>query len=77
MKLTINGREFEVTVSTMLDPDRRRAYELRGKRGASYYTMRNVPNPDLMFVVNVTFTKSTGLEGVWLTDKNGVLEVVR
>lgn len=50
-------------------------YTLRGKRGAVYSTMRNVKNPNAMFLIN---NRSFGvvMDGTWLTDKNGVLEVL-
>lgn len=50
-------------------------YTLCGKRGAVYSTMRNVKNPNAMFLIN---NRSFGvvMDGTWLTDKNGVLEVL-
>lgn len=50
-------------------------YTLRGVRGAVYSTMRNVKNPNAMFLVN---NRKLGvvMDGTWLTDKNGVLEVL-
>jgi hypothetical protein len=49
-------------------------YWLRGARGAVYYTMRNVPRPHLMFLVNgVSFTRSA--PQTWLTDRTGELTV--
>ena len=50
-----------------------RRYELVGKRGAKYYTVRNVPSPELMFVVPARGF-SPVLDGVWLTDRSGTLE---
>lgn len=53
-------------------------YELKGVRGAHYFTMRNQANPDLMFLCDGRgFGVSSTLRNVWLTDKNGTLEVVR
>jgi hypothetical protein len=52
----------------------RPGYWLRGPRGALYYTMRNQPNPDLMFLVNGKgFTRNA--PEAWLTDRNGTLEL--
>lgn len=77
--ITIRGREY--TVEKVLNDrgefkDDRVKYKITGKRGAVYYTMRNVPNPKLMFVVPEKFTVGT-MEGVWLTDADGKLEVLR
>lgn len=51
-----------------------KVYTLTGKRNAVYSTMRNVHNPHLMFLVN---NRKIGIamKGVWLTDKNNILEV--
>lgn len=51
-------------------------YSLTGKRGGSFFTMRNAHNPHLMFIVsNAMGNKS--LDGVWLSDENGVLKLVQ
>ncbi len=53
-------------------------YILRGARGATYGTMRNYNQPALMALVNGRgFGMAPGFDGVWLTDVNGRLEVVR
>lgn len=49
---------------------------LTGKRGGTYYTMRNVHRPHMMFVFS-NAPRSNVLEGVWLTDEGGALRVVR
>ena len=51
-------------------------YTLTGKRGATYFTMRNVHRPHQMFVVSHKLG-SDAMEGVWLTDEGGKLRVVR
>lgn len=73
--VTINGREYLFeTLPGKLDQGKA-VYRLLGKRGASYYTMRNRVNPDLMFLVNEAgFTKSA--PKAWLTDKDNVLRAV-
>jgi hypothetical protein len=76
--IKIRGREY--TVERILNDkgefkDDRIKYKLTGKRGAVYYTMRNVPNPKFMFVVPQKFTTST-MDRVWLTDDGGELRVV-
>lgn len=53
----------------------RPVYQLTGKRGARYFTMRNYKQPDYMFVVNLN-GGTTPFDGKWLTDKNGKLEVI-
>lgn len=75
MTLTIGKRVFVVTQERLHEG--RPVYELRGPRGAHYFTMRNHWKPELMFLCN---GRRCGLakglaEGVWLTDKNGKLEV--
>lgn len=82
--ITIKGRTFTVEV---IPPDEameegRPAYRLTGPRGASYSTFRNVPNPDLMFLVGFGKSRHGGFTpnplggDVWLTDKDGTLELV-
>ena len=51
-------------------------YTLTGKRGATYFTTRNVHRPHLMFIFS-NAPRSNVLEGVWLTDEGGELRVVR
>lgn len=50
-------------------------YHLAGPRGAQYHTVRNVPNPHRMFLVNDR-PGSYKAPKDWLTDANGVLEVL-
>jgi hypothetical protein len=67
--ITIEGRTFEVSK----DGDQ---YVLTGTRGAKYRTLRNRPNPHMLYLFNAKdWTKSA--PQVWLTDKNGTLEVAR
>jgi hypothetical protein len=73
--ITLRGRTF--TVTTTVDREQRVRYLLAGKRGASYTTMRNQTNPDVMFLANLRgFGIPAGFEGVWVTDVTGVLTVV-
>jgi hypothetical protein len=47
-------------------------YWLAGPRGALYFTIRNVPHPDRMFLVNGHgFTRSA--PQTWLRDRDGQL----
>jgi hypothetical protein len=71
--IRIRGREYDV--ETCESPQDKRRYRLRGKRGASFYTMRNVHRPHMMFVISEA-PRSNGLERVWLSDENGTLRVV-
>jgi hypothetical protein len=75
MKLTIGRLEFDVTSETS---EKYGAwYTLRGKRGATYSTLRNAHRPELMFLCDArNFGPVHAFIGVWLTDKNGTLEVV-
>jgi hypothetical protein len=73
--IAIGGRTF--TVETVpegdkLDPDRP-YYLLHGTRGACYRTIRNEPNPDVMFIVSAR-GMGDPFPGVWLTDRSGRLE---
>lgn len=73
--MKINGREFQVEARE--GRDGRPVYELRGKRGAHYFTMRNEPNPALMFICNARgMGVATAMESVWLTDEGGELREV-
>lgn len=76
--LQIGRLVFEVTSKNTFDKVLGRevkVYTLKGKRGAVYSTMRNVKNPDVMFLVN-NRTFGVAMDGTWLTDKNGTLEVL-
>ncbi len=67
-EIVINGTAFQVE---SLEGN----YVLHGPRGARYRTMRNVPNPHLMFLINDRgFTKQA--PRVWLSDENGALKVL-
>ena len=72
--MTIRGREY--TVSREDRPGKELRYRLTGKRGASFFTMRNVNQPHNMFVIPHSLGNST-LEGVWLSDESGTLRIVR
>lgn len=85
-EITIKGRVFTVEMlepgpdEAKLDGHDRPVYKLTGKRGADYRTFRNVPNPDRMYLVGFSpgnFTPDPLGRDVWLTDRNGVLEVIR
>jgi hypothetical protein len=54
-------------------------YELHGPRGAKYGLMRNVPNPHMLFAVNLrSFVASATAQRLgWFTDKDGELRSVR
>lgn len=71
--MKIKGREYTVTVlpSNQLD-EGRPIYMITGQRGAIYHTVRNRPNPDLMFLISEK--GRCVMNNVWLTDRNGTLE---
>jgi len=72
-EIKVNGRTF--TVTSRKDKDGRPVYELHGKRGACYFTMRAAKHPEFMFLCNARgFGLATGMEKVWLTDADGVLK---
>jgi len=78
MMIEIRNREYSV-IKVDGNPNaenqilKESKYLLTGKRGAEYFTMRNVKNPHLMFVCG----RSKTLDNVWLSDENGQLKVVR
>lgn len=77
--LTLRGREFAVTVRApdQYTPKHGTVYELTGKRGASYFTMRTANRPELMFLCDGRgFGLALTMKDLWLTDKNGSLEAV-
>lgn len=67
----VEGRQYTVEVVTdQLDPDLP-GYKLTGKRGAVYYTMRNVNNRHRMFLINGRGRRYA--PETWLTDESGPL----
>jgi hypothetical protein len=67
--ITVEGRTYQVAQ----DGDQ---YVLTGARGARYRTLRNLPRPHTLYLINAKdWTKSAPRS--WLTDKNGKLEVAR
>lgn len=76
-QIQINGKSFQIAEEGIAK-DGRKQYVLAGKRGARYGTMRNAKNPDIMFLINLQgFGIPAGFVGVFLTDRNGHLEVAR
>lgn len=79
--IRIRGREYQLGLTDPRPFEAERfpgkpVYVLTGKRGARYETTRNVPRPDLMFLMGVTSSFSKTMDGVWLTDTDGHLAVV-
>lgn len=77
--LTIKGRVY--TVEGPFDREGvlgvEKTYTLKGPRGASYSTMRNVPNFTTMFLIDDRgFGVPAAMTGVWLSDKSGELVVL-
>ena len=73
--ITINRLTYSVTAIEDTRDAKGVHYELRGVRGASYFTMRNIHN-GLMTVWNAksnTYNRGP-FDGEWLTDENGKLE---
>ena len=74
-EIKVNGRTFKVT--SREGQDGRTVYELHGKRGAHYFTMRTAKRPEFMFLCNARgFGLASTMENVWLTDQNGCLEEI-
>jgi hypothetical protein len=71
-EIVIRGKVYVVTRKG----DKENNYVLSGVRGARYRTIRNVPNPHMMFIVSERkFLSPASMNGVWLTDKGGTLKV--
>lgn len=79
MTITIRGREYTVAKHDTSNPSGAvklvRSYVITGKRGHKWYTCRNVHTPHAMFLLpEKGFSKT--MDGVWLSDKTGKLEVL-
>lgn len=73
--ITIRGRDYGVSVHPETVAGEGTTYVITGKRGHKWFTTRNVPKPHMMFLLpDVGFSKT--MDRVWLSDKNGSLEVV-
>lgn len=72
--LTIGGRQYEVSGPEESAFGTR--YRLTGVRGASYFTMRMVSQPGVMFLVG-RLGMVDPLGKVFLSDRAGALEIVR
>ena len=78
--LVVNGRAYDVTRQPATWEEQSPwQYELKGKRGALYTTVRNANDRTKMFLVHKTggFGIPAGMQGVWLTDEGGTLRQVR
>jgi hypothetical protein len=75
--ITIRGRKFDVTLKSRVNNEGKavRYFELKGARGAEYFTMTNV-HSGLHFVCNARRVSAMPFDGVWLKDNDGVLEVL-
>jgi hypothetical protein len=72
--ITIRGRQYQWEVHDEKLPGEGPTYVITGKRGHKWWTCRNKPNPDLMFLLpDKGFSKT--MDRVWLTDSTGNLEV--
>lgn len=77
MTLRIRGRDYTIEAHDRTNShtgEVETGYRLTGKRGASYFTMRNRIEPSHMFVVSHSLG-STVMQGVWLSDATGALVV--
>jgi len=74
--IIINNREYAVEKlpGEGTEEDSRPYYRLTGKRGAVYCTLRNKPNPDMMFLMREG--RMMLMKGVWLSDAGGTLRQV-
>lgn len=70
----IRGRKYQFEQDEQLYKGRPR-YILTSAKGKKWFTVRNVPKPDMLFLISLNMSKT--LERVWLTDKDGKLEVIK
>lgn len=77
MHIQIRGRYYSINKRPQEGINGELVYELEGSRGARYYTMRNIHTPHMMFLFPAQFTKSNVMNGVWLSDQNGIVEVLK
>jgi len=80
--IRIRGRDYTVERFERAKPqpgtDTEIAYRLHGTRGAAYETLRNVPRPEMMFLIHSNrFGPASVMRNVWLTDKSGDLAVAK
>lgn len=76
--IVVRGRTLIVSERDKCDRDGRVVYRLRGERGADYFTIRNQVETHMMFVCdNRGFGIASTMKGVWLSDKDGELRVVK
>ena len=77
MELTLNGKwSYKVSAEPTIGSNKP-TYTLTGKRGAKYYTCRLRDNQDLLFLFDDNGQVKHKHQNIWLTDKEGGLEVVR
>jgi hypothetical protein len=78
-RITVEGRTFRYEARPGEDPPPGKpegpCWWLYGARGAVYFTVRSVPRPDRMFLVNGK-TMSQPFPRTWLTDSDGQLKVL-
>lgn len=76
MKLQYGNAEYEVEhVEDENGSDIQVCYILIGPRGARYGLIRNGPNPQRLFAINMKkFTSGTAFLDGWFTDAHGKLE---
>ena len=74
-QITIRGRTFSVESVEVRGVTQ---YALKGARGASYATLRNSTKPSNLFLIDRRgFGIPATMQGVWLSDEDGTLKVVR
>lgn len=70
--IVIRGRQYQVESKPC--QYEQTVYIITGKRGHKWYTMRNQNYTYMMFLMPEKGTSKT-MDGVWLTDQKGILEV--
>ena len=76
--LRIRGRDYAVEAYDRTNSATGKVesgYRLTGKRGASYFTMRNAHRPHMLFVISHSLGSNV-MDRVWLSDEGGSLKVV-
>ena len=75
-QIELRGRTFTVSLREVPDRFGRKVYYLTGRRGASYFTLRNVKDPSLMMLLDRRTAAGQPFPDLWLSDAGGTLHEV-
>lgn len=78
-QMTVTVGRMVYKVEAVTNSVGEKVWFLHGRRGACYGLMRNANRPEMLFAIQAKpgkFGIPSVLEGLWFTDKNGVVEFV-